>query len=124
MQMEAREEEGSKEEDSKKNESALDFAHKRPNNESQDAVSAKIVEVERRRHHSDSGKTLFLKGVPEEWTESDVLNLFDQKQEVADVRIVQSHKKRKVNDSYKCTNVCYVDFNSKEAAEAGNHVPI
>lgn len=84
-----------------------------------------MVTQEKQRYHSDSGKTIFIKGVPDNWDESDVLNLFDDKEEVADVRIVESHKKRKMNDdSTRFTNVCYVDMVSQEAAEKGNLIYI
>lgn len=123
-----KEKEGGKERESKeyrgKKEGAdLDFSQKRRHTEShnEDQLTSKIVRQENQRHHSDSGKTLFLRGVPEGWDKAGVLELFDNKEEVEDVRIVSTHKKRRTNDNEaKYTNVCYVDFLTAEAAQNGS----
>ena len=75
--------------------------------------------LEKQRHHTDSGKTIFVQGLPEEWTNSDILQIFQTPEEVVEIRIQETHKRRRTEEGNKVTQVCYVDMVSKEAAQRG-----
>lgn len=58
--------------------------------------------------HTDDGNTIFIKGLPKEYDEDLIKNIFWCRERIKDIRIIEKNGVKK--------NYCYVEMNTKEDA--------
>ena len=77
--------------------------------EDPDETSEKIYDKMTKKLHTDFGNTLYIKGIPQDSTESDILKLLKNPGKVVRVNLVRKNNEQK--------DFCYVEMDSKESAE-------
>lgn len=78
-------------------------------------LEEKIHHEQKKRYHGDTGRTVFVRGIPEAYNEKEVLGLFGSRDDIEEVRIVKDRSGRS-------KGFCYVDFKTSEAAQDGTQL--